>query len=400
MTSTSSITSSTIFATALKESKVISPMDTGASNNSNNNSSTTTTASKMNTETVQSPSTPATNETSSDFPEDRTSKDYYFDSYAHFGIHEEMLKDEVRTLTYRNAMIYNRHLFKNKVVLDLGCGTGILSMFAAKAGAKKVIGIDMSSVIGYAQEIIADNNLSDVITLIRGKIEEVELPDGIEQVDIIVSEWMGYCLLYESMLNSILYARDKWLNKKSGLIFPDICQLYLCGIEDKNYRDEKINWWYNVYGFDMSCIRKVAIKEPLVDSVDARQVVTSHCLLKEFDLQTVKVEDLSFVSKFQLEAKRNDFCHAVVAYFAVEFSKCHKYTGFSTGPDSPYTHWKQTLFYFDHDEDIMLHKGEKINGTFKLAPNPKNDRDLDFELDFQIKGDSCQTQFKSEYRMH
>lgn len=48
-------------------------------------------------------------------PEDMTSRDYYFDSYAHFGIHEEMLKDEVRTLTYRNAMYHNKHLFKGKV---------------------------------------------------------------------------------------------------------------------------------------------------------------------------------------------------------------------------------------------------------------------------------------------
>ena len=70
--------------------------------------------------------------------EEMTSKDYYFDSYAHFGIHEEMLKDEVRTLTYRNSMYHNKHLFKDKVVLDVGCGTGILSMFAAKAGAKHV----------------------------------------------------------------------------------------------------------------------------------------------------------------------------------------------------------------------------------------------------------------------
>merc|ERR1712126_783450 len=77
--------------------------------------------------------------------EEMTSKDYYFDSYAHFGIHEEMLKDEVRTLTYRNSMWHNKHLFKGKVVLDVGCGTGILSMFAAKAGAKHVYGIDMSS---------------------------------------------------------------------------------------------------------------------------------------------------------------------------------------------------------------------------------------------------------------
>lgn len=47
--------------------------------------------------------------------EDMTSRDYYFDSYAHFGIHEEMLKDEVRTLTYRNAIYHNKHLFQGKV---------------------------------------------------------------------------------------------------------------------------------------------------------------------------------------------------------------------------------------------------------------------------------------------
>merc|ERR1711978_225328 len=130
--------------------------------------------------------------------EEMTSKDYYFDSYAHFGIHEEMLKDEVRTLTYRNSMYHNKHLFKDKVVLDVGCGTGILSMFAAKAGAKKVIGIDMSSIVEHAQNIVKNNNLDHIVTILKGKVEEVELPEGIEKVDIIVSEWMGYCLFYES----------------------------------------------------------------------------------------------------------------------------------------------------------------------------------------------------------
>lgn len=51
-----------------------------------------------------------------------------------------------------------------------------------------------------------------VITLIKGKIEEVELP--VDKVDIIISEWMGYCLLYESMLDTVLFARDKWLVSK------------------------------------------------------------------------------------------------------------------------------------------------------------------------------------------
>jgi type I protein arginine methyltransferase len=58
-----------------------------------------------------------------------------------------MLKDEVRTISYRNSIYQNSHLFKDKVVLDVGCGTGILSMFAAKAGAKLVVGVDMSNII-------------------------------------------------------------------------------------------------------------------------------------------------------------------------------------------------------------------------------------------------------------
>jgi len=63
------------------------------------------------------------------------------------GIHEEMLKDEVRTLTYRNAIYHNKHLVKDKVVLDVGCGTGILSMFAARAGAKLVIGVSCTYIV-------------------------------------------------------------------------------------------------------------------------------------------------------------------------------------------------------------------------------------------------------------
>ena len=106
---------------------------------------------------------------SSSSSEELTSKDYYFDSYAHFGIHEEMLKDSVRTNTYKNAILHNKHLFRDKVVLDVGCGTGILSMFAAKAGAKMVIGVDFSTIVEQAKEIVEENEMDNVITIIRGK---------------------------------------------------------------------------------------------------------------------------------------------------------------------------------------------------------------------------------------
>ncbi|XP_030826328.1 protein arginine N-methyltransferase 1 isoform X2 [Camarhynchus parvulus] len=261
-----------------------------------------------------------------------------------------MLKDEVRTLTYRNSMFHNRHLFKDKVVLDVGSGTGILSMFAARAGARRVIGIECSSISDYAVKIVKANKLDHVVSIIKGKVEEVELP--VDKVDIIISEWMGYCLFYESMLNTVIYARDKWL-RPDGLIFPDRATLYVTAIEDRQYKDYKIHWWENVYGFDMSCIKDVAIKEPLVDVVDPKQLVTNACLIKEVDI--------------------------------------------STSPESPYTHWKQTVFYME--EYLTVKSGEEIFGTITMKPNAKNNRDLDFTIDLDFKGQLCELSCSTDYRM-
>ncbi|EFP00766.1 hypothetical protein GCK72_022012 [Caenorhabditis remanei] len=340
------------------------------------------------------PAAPATTATKDEL----TSKDYYFDSYAHFGIHEEMLKDEVRTTTYRNSIYHNQHLFKDKVVMDVGSGTGILSMFAAKAGAKKVFAMEFSNMALTSRQIIKDNNLDHIIEVIQAKVEDVtELPGGYEKVDIIISEWMGYCLFYESMLNTVLHARDKWL-AEGGSLFPDKAKLFICAIEDRQYKDDKIHWWDSVYGFNMTAIKNVAVREPLVDVVENGQVTTNNCLIKEIDLYTVTVDDLSFSSPFQLKCKRNDYVQAFVTFFTVEFSKCHKRTGFSTGPDVQYTHWKQTVFYLK--DALTVKTGELINGNFEMAPNQKNNRDLDINIKFDFKGEVCELEEDNTYSMH
>ena len=125
-------------------------------------------------------------------------------------------KDKVRTEGYMNAILDNKNIFKDKIVLDVGCGSGILSMFAAKAGAKLVIAVDMSNIIEQAIHISIENDYQDKIVFLRGKLEEVKLP--VEKVDIIISEWMGYFLLFESMLDSVLYARDKYLQPLTGVM--------------------------------------------------------------------------------------------------------------------------------------------------------------------------------------
>ncbi|PNS15787.1 hypothetical protein CAC42_4239 [Sphaceloma murrayae] len=305
---------------------------------------------------------------------------HYFNSYDSFHIHEEMLKDEVRTKSYRDAIYNNKHLFKDKIVLDVGCGTSILSMFAVKAGAKHVIGVDYSKIIDKAKEIVEANGMSDKITLLQGKMEEVELP--FPQVDIIISEWMGYFLLYESMLDTVLWARDKYL-KKGGLIFPDKATIYLAGIEDGEYKDEKINFWDNVYGFDYSPLKKTALTEPLVDTVDFKAVVTEHCPVITLDLYTVTTADLAFSRPFSLTVRRTDYVHAVIAWFDMEFSACHKPVRFSTGPHTKYTHWKQTVFYIT--DVLTVEAGERIKGELSCKPNQQNRRDLDIGLSWHLE---------------
>lgn len=126
----------------------------------------------------------------------------------------------------------------------------LVDRFAARAGAKHVIGVDMSSIIEKAKEIVAVNGLSDKITLLQGKMEEVKLP--FPKVDIIISEWMGYFLLYESMLDTVLYARDTYL-AEDGKIFPDKATMYVAAIEDGEYKDDKIGCEYQIVHISRVC---------------------------------------------------------------------------------------------------------------------------------------------------
>jgi len=162
-------------------------------------------------------------------------------------IHAVMIQDKVRTSTYAHFILTNPTLFRNAVVLDVGCGTGILSLFAARAGAKRVIAVDASDIALKARKIVKVNGFEDVITVVQGKIENVELPKDIEKVDIIVSEWMGYALLYESMLDSVLVARDRFL-KPDGVMAPSETRMVLGLCYASEIYKERIGFWEDVYG--------------------------------------------------------------------------------------------------------------------------------------------------------
>ncbi|XP_018561296.1 protein arginine N-methyltransferase 1 [Anoplophora glabripennis] len=294
----------------------------------------------------------------------------YFNSYSHFGIHHEMLNDKVRTESYRDAILNNMQLFSGKIVLDVGCGTGILSMFSAKAGAQKVIGIDQSEVVYKAMDIIRENNLQETIHLIKGQVEKTTLP--VEKVDIIVSEWMGYFLLFEGMLDSFIYARDTYL-KTDGVVLPNRCNISLAGICDLERYSKVIDFWDDVYGFSMKCMKAEALKEAFVETVPPEKVLTDSAVVTDINLRTCNVNACIFSSKFKLTANKDGTLTAVAGYFDTFFD-LENSVEFSTGPHSTKTHWQQTVFFLG--ETVNVRRGEVIEGTISCTRLTKNVRGL------------------------
>jgi protein arginine N-methyltransferase 1 len=157
--------------------------------------------------------------------------------------------------------------------------------------------------------------------------------------------------------------------------------------------------WDNVWGFDYTPLKATAMMEPLVDTVDMKAVVTDPTAVISFDLYTVKPEDLAFTMPFQLRARRNDFIHALIAWFDIEFSACHKPIKFSTGPHTKYTHWKQTVFYLRHV--LTVNNEEYVSGVLDNKPNEKNRRDLDIKITYRLETEDQTRQAEGfgEYRM-
>lgn len=105
----------------------------------------------------------------------------YFQFYGYLSQQQNMLQDFVRTYTYQRAILCNLEDFRHKVVLDVGAGSGILSFFAAQAGARRVYAVEASTMAHFAQKLVDANNLSECIKVIPGKIEEIELPEKVNK---------------------------------------------------------------------------------------------------------------------------------------------------------------------------------------------------------------------------
>jgi len=319
---------------------------------------------------------------------EESSASQYFQFYGYLSQQQNMMQDFIRTSTYQKAILDNPSDFAGKVVLDVGAGSGILSFFAYQSGAKRVYAVEASSIAVHASKLVAANKADDVIKVVSGKIEEISLP---EQVDIIISEPMGYMLLNERMLETFLHAK-KFL-KPNGKMFPTRGDLHVAPFTDEAlYMEQfnKVNFWYQEYfhGVNLSTLRNAAMleyfRQPIVDTFDIN-ICTAKSQRHVIDFQTSDETDLHRIEiPLEFHILSSGTIHGLAFWFDVAFIGANTTVWLSTAPTEPLTHWYQVRCLLS--QPIFAKQGQLLKGRVLMVANAKQSYDLTIEC--KIEGTS------------
>lgn len=300
-----------------------------------------------------------------------TSAKMYFHYYGQLLHQQNMLQDYVRTGTYYAAVIENRVDFNGRVVVDVGAGSGILSLFAAQAGAKHVYAVEASEMAEYARKLVSGNPLfGQRITIVKGKVEEVELP---EKADILISEPMGTLLVNERMLESYVIARDRFL-APNGKMFPSLGRIHMAPFSDEYLYVEIANkalFWQqqNFYGVDLTPLYGSAFQgyfsQPVVDAFDPR-ILVSPPVFHPLDFTCIKEEELYEMDiPLNFVASVGTRVHGLACWFDVLFNGSSVQRWLTTAPGAPTTHWYQLRCVLAQPLYVMA--GQEITGRLRLA---------------------------------
>ena len=226
-----------------------------------------------------------------------------------------------------------------------------------------------------------------------------------KNVDIIISEWMGYCLLYEAMLDSVIWARDRYLSE-DGLMIPSHCTLRIAPMTDPDYIDEHIHSWRHVYGFDMNSMQEDLFKEVVVRDVKSAACPTDSTQFLRLSMHAAQTEDLSFDKKPFYVGLQGDMgvLDGFVVWFDTFFltsrygeipldikaEDCERRGGesiaFTTGPHGPRTHWQQAVLLIDHGErePETVEAGQILSGSIGYVKRQDDSRALDINVCWKV----------------
>ncbi len=331
----------------------------------------------------------------------------YFCSYAYLYHQKQMLMDHVRMKAYHTAIMANKSLFEGKVVLDVGTGSGVLAMWCAQAGAAKVFAVEYTNMATHARNMVEGNGLSHIVEVIQSSVEDLQLPC---KVDIIISEWMGYMLLRESMLDSVIRARDRWM-KPEGSMFPSHATMYWGAISYEDDHRQKtgdfdhslVEWdkfkgemaqFYNLNMGPLDAPYKKEQKDYFIYSSLWTELRPEHLIgepkiLKRFDLNTCTLEDVEMVHTvpFDITVPFPVQISGFAGWFTVDFAGSEglpvkRRVVLSTGPEAGYTHWAQQVFYLPDGLDCTA--DTRLHGDFEMYRQEKNKRLYNVKLHLMI----------------
>lgn len=330
----------------------------------------------------------------------------YFCSYAYLHHQAQMLKDHVRMHAYHSSVMNNKEEFAGKVVLDVGAGSGILSMWAAQAGAAKVYAVEYTDMAKHARRLVEKNGLGHIVEVLQVSLEDLVLPT---KVDIIISEWMGYFLIRESMMDTVIRARDRWL-KPEGLMFPSHATMYWGLITHESEREAKradlmasVEDWntfkqetQSFYGVDMGALdedyereqKEYFVQSACWTELGNENVVSQPVIVKTFDLHTCTLADAAGVdaARFNFMVRETVPVSGFSGWFTVDFKGRNERPmarpiTLSTAPDVGYTHWGQQTFYLL--DAIECTPGTRIDGSLTMVRSTKNQRLYNCQFNFK-----------------
>lgn len=270
--------------------------------------------------------------------------------------HRSMLADTTRTA--RLAQAIAQVVAPGDVVLDLGCGTGILAFLACRAGAARVYAIEMGPVIEIARTLCRDNGLQDRIVFFEELSTRVSLP---QPVDVIVTETIGNFGVDEGILGSLIDARTRFL-KPGGQIIPRTLELWAAPVELPGVYQGLDLWMQDLHGLDFSAVRTLAVNNLHWVDLPVESLLSAPCRLQHMDLAAVTASDLRGQASFT--AARAGTMHGLAGWFASELAAG---TALTNAPPAEVPNWRQA--FLPLRQPVQLFAGDQVTIDVRASAN-------------------------------